>query len=149
MSKITIPFVPPPRSFGCQNIFKNLLWIHQLIPKDITYHDLVLCALNKLYPTSYEEYLAISDAKHRREIILNYRLRRGRIGGIDTNGRDEDDDELFLDTNDSIENENVQVLQGWEREKNTEQKQSLAADVTDVSTEILNKYNATKARFGF
>jgi hypothetical protein len=138
MSKITIPFVPPPRSFGCQNIFKNLLWIHQIIPKDITYHDLVLCALNKLYPTSYEEYLAISDAKHRREIILNYRLRRGRIGGIDTNGRDEDDDELFLDTNDSIENENVQVLQGWEREKNTEQKQSLAADVTDVSTEMVS-----------
>jgi len=122
-------FVPPPRHFGASfGSNNNSLWIFSSSANlSFQHDDPVLCALGKLYPTSYEEFLAIREASLRRDAVLNQRkvwamnLVLSRDGGL------EDDD---------LSNElSTGHILGWEKNFET---YGLAADVTDVSNEMVS-----------
>ena len=123
-------FVPPPRNFGATfGSNNNSLWIFSSSANNLSlqHDDPVLCALGKLYPTSFEEFLAIREASLRREAVLNQRkvwamnLVLSRDGGL------EDDD---------LSNElSTGHIIGWEKNFET---YGLAADVTDVSNEMVS-----------
>jgi hypothetical protein len=115
------PFTPPPRCFGA--IFDKTLTSLWIFGPSInsSSEDTVFCALGKLYPSSYDEFIAIREAIRRRESVLNHR----KI----TSSRDALEDEEIL-----LLKETGHVM-GWE--KNYE-NYGLAADVTDVSNEMVS-----------